>query len=276
MDVISALLSQSPFLGMMIIGLCMVLISSSGKFFSWGAIDEQAKRLLWYLGWIVFSVGAIPASILVVSTTWDNISPSRQTYLINLWNSIQYLFSWFLLFFGVAGLFAVWITRLRKQQIEKGLELKIIPVGKRGKYPDYYHKAYIQVENIGKGKITCAARLVKVTRINLNDIEHQDIDVNWLNPDGLYLGWGERGAWFEKINESGPPIIVHLVSGYFRRSASDKVVFLFAGYQESPSINYGQYIIQVQFLRWKDGRYLKFASFEETLKVSSSGFEWMK
>jgi len=167
---------------------------------------------------------------------------------------------------------------LRKAQIEKGYKIQTTPVIKVPDDVGGYRRANILVENIGKGKITCAAKLTKITMKELNGSKRIEIDVNVINPYGRFLKWESSYSAtsndYAVLNE-GIPVSIELL-GSHRESYifSDSMKFLFADGSSTPPIPFGDYMITVEFLRWTGTRYIKLHTFEETLK-SSHDLIWM-
>ena len=252
----------------------MVGFASTEHFIGGKRMSIGTIKRWFFWGWLLFFIGLTMTLIVALFSFWDTMQPYRH-YLLGLWNGgVKFILSpvvW--LVFGITGLLLIAVKRVRTRALEQGYKLKIVPVQKIGDYPHYQHQAYIQVENVGTGKLTCVARLLQVTKVNLDAEErYRRIDVNELNPNGRYLGWGRNATWFEKLDESSPPTLVHLVDS----AQGQRAKFLFAEFEESPPIAGGVYRVHVEFLRWKDGRYVKFSELEETLLVADDGLVWAK
>ena len=166
---------------------------------------------------------------------------------------------------------------LRNKLTEWGYKIKTTPVIRFRTVDDNYRMANILVENIGKGKITCAAKLAKVKIKFPDEKEAQDVDVNILNPYGRFLKWERRnsGSDYAILSEGIPNTIELMISYREHYTYGNKMIFWFSDDSSTQPIPFGDYTITIDFLRWNGTRYLKLSTFEETIQIGDE-IEWLE
>jgi hypothetical protein len=267
-SIISEILNQAPYLMFAILGLGMVAIGSIGKV-GHGQLDNRTKLNFIRVGWFIFWLFLVLA---VLEIGWSGS-------LANFFHVIGQIVSspLFWLTVGAMGLMLIGANRIRIQKIEQGYKIQTSPVVDKDN-----KEAYIQVENIGNGEFRCAARLTHVAkRDSLKSRKKELVDINEINPSGLFLGW-KKGMASQMLHESIPEI-VYLVDGEFRYHDGygyghydHKVTFMFSNFEKSKEIDLGYYTLQVDFLRIKGKKFIKLSTFEEIIKVTNKGLEWVK
>jgi len=235
--------------------------------------SEKTKTLLRVLGLTFFSLGLLWTFLIALLQTWDSYPLLMEAIQKNISENVSqtiFIISTpvFMLAFGVIGFLAIFTTismkQLNIQKIEKGYKLQLDPVIDLS-------DATVLVENIGTGEVTFSARLIKVLwrPIYKNKGKPKELDINKINPRGLFLGWGQASRNFEKLQERTPTFVQLMTTD--RRDLS----FVFADHVLSKTLDSGYYTIQVEFRRWNGIKYVDFSTFEETLKVDGD-LEWIK
>jgi len=236
-------------------------------------VSEPTRKRLFLWGSIFLFIGFF----LTILVSIFQILSSYSFVVVVIWGLVLQVILYitsptFILVFGLSGLSITGLRQLRIRQIEKGYKIQAIPVMDEREYnvgaPSRY--AYIQVENIGRGEVTCAARLVKLTRKPLWRGTRQEVKVSEINPHGHYLGWGQRRNGYEILRERIPTTVCLIIKHY-----RDKARFIFAGSEVSQPIEPGHYTIRIELLRWKGRKWIDFLNFEETLEVNNN-LEWKK
>lgn len=254
-----------------------MLLLSGG---AWGAkFDDKTKSTLRRWGFILTFFGGLLTVIVSILQIWSSYSSPIIFFIDSIWAAvIPYIISpRFLIAVGLVGLSIIGLRHLTIKQIEKGYKLKTTPVITPIKEVGGYRMANILVENIGRGKFTCAAKLTKVMLKDLNGKTFEEIDVSDLNPYGRSLKWEKRypGSDYAILSEGIPNTIELLISHRETYTYGPTMIFCFADDDSTPPIPFGYYKIAIDFIRWNGKRHEKLSTFEETLKVDYGVVEWI-
>jgi hypothetical protein len=238
--------------------------------------NHNHTRILWWIGFFSLSVGlplTIFATILQIATSNSSLLTELRDRVWIIIYPLLTLNTFYLL--GILVAIYLVFYFLRNLCVEKRYKIQVaatIPPSRREPYYSDY-EANILVENIGQGKIICRAKIVKVTFIK-GDIT-EDVSITKLNPKGNYLSWyRNRDEFIEIILQEDMPTIIRLIDGHFESSGTDNITIHASGGRTFPYL--GSYLIQVDILRKKEKRFVKFYTFEKILKIDGrDGLMWV-
>lgn len=256
-----------------------VAIMISGAFFVWLSthntkfLGEKSRRFLYFSGFVIFFIGLIFSIIILIFQIYKDES-EQITNLVNFlsdlylirnplfWGYVIFIFLSFIVF-----------SEIRKKIILNGYSI----VFKETVYKsNEKQNALIQVENVGRGKALCEARLAKVSMKKSLSGKEEDLFVKYINPNAFPLFWNKSGNNVYLENGS-PAKIINLVSGEFYVS-SGKSSFNFSndkGIVPSENLNAGFYRVTIDLFAILNGKRYKIASVEKELRIGESKLYWL-
>lgn len=250
------ILNLSIPVALMFFGSLFTLLGVGADIWKIKVVSIGWKRVFLVIGIPTFLIGVLSAALFMYKIIFDAIL--AQPNFAFLWTRI---YATRIALGGILLLLiAIYITRNVIR--EKGYELSVSAVvhDEHGT-PD----ANILVENIGKGKIKCVARVVKVSFYDGKD--HNEIKVDDINPNGRFLQWGSKNEYAvltEKI-----PQVVNLIT--VDKNDGAKILFSRgAGYRPySSPLTTGKYRLEINFFRINGAKQVYMCNFVRTLEIES-------
>lgn len=227
----------------MLVGMFMLLVAGQPSFGN-HKITKGIRFLLRITGSIVTTWGIISLSSFFGGRILHNLEPvlpglTENWPTIVLWTLIYIILPTVLILLVTRFIIVAWKNRQYK--------LGTIPVVIRRDSDTPI--ACIQAENTGIGEYTCVAKLMEVVYLDSEAKEENEIDLNMLNPKGLYLGWSSNLLPNMRLIESVPKTIRLITTdlGDYIDDATTRIVY--QGREYSPPLQPGTYRIRVGLFR---------------------------
>lgn len=261
MEKLLDILNFSIPVALMFFGSIFTLVGTGADVLKIKVISKVWRYVCLILGIPTFLVGVISATLFMYKIVFDVtiIEPNFTVLLAKLYASRIILGGILLLVFVISTT----ITIIR----EHGYKLSTSAV-LNSEYGS--QDANILVENIGKGKIKCVARLVRVTFSEQDKSKKrkaEDIKVDALNPDGRFLLW--KGNYSCVILSENIPQVINLVT-VDKNDGAKILFFREANYKPySSPLKPGKNLLEIDLLRMKGVRQVCMCKFARTLEIES-------